>query len=172
MGAPLSNEDFEALLSEATESAIHLELRDAYMADAGFTSWLETGMVVDDSADEWWRSVIGSAVSRGVDVRRARIVSEPVSDYVRWLYQCTDPVNLAAGEKVRWLPRHRTAGLLVPPSDFWVFDSSVLVWNHFSGDGEWAGNEVVRDSSLAKLCVNAFEAVWERAVDHREYCPS
>jgi hypothetical protein len=53
-----------------------------------------------------------------------------------------------------------------------VFDSSVLVWNHFAGDGEWANNEVVRDSALANLCVSAFEAVWERAIDHREYRPS
>lgn len=171
MGTPLTNEDFETLLSATTESAIHLELRDAYMADAAFTSWLENGVIVDDPADEWWRSVVGEAVARGVEVRRARIISEPVSDYVRWLYECTESVNLAAGEKVRWLPRHLTAGLLVPPSDFWVFDSSVLVWNHFAGDGEWANNEVVRDSALANLCVRAFEAVWERAIDHREYRP-
>jgi hypothetical protein len=114
MGTPLTNEDFEALLSGATESAIHLELRDVYMADAGFTSWLESGIVTDDPADEWWRSIISTAVARGVEVRRARIISEPVSDYVRWLYQCTESVNLAADEKVRWLPRHLTAGLLVP----------------------------------------------------------
>jgi hypothetical protein len=172
MGTPLSNEDFEGLLSGVTKSAVHLELRDAYMADPSFTAWRSTDVVVDDPADEWWRSVVGAAVARGVEVRRARIVSEPVSDYVRWLWACTEPVNLAAGEKVRWLPRQDTAGLLVPPSDFWVFDSSVLVWNHFAGDGEWASNEVSRDQSLTKLCLDAFAAVWERAVDHQEYRPS
>ncbi|WP_329602678.1 DUF6879 family protein [Actinomadura soli] len=115
---------------------------------------------------------IGEAVSRGVEVRRARIVSEPLSRYSRWLWECTAQVNLAAGEQVRWLPRHMTAGLVTPPSDFWVFDSAVLVWNHFNGDGEWADNEVTTDHALISQCSAAFAAVWERAVDHGDYRPS
>lgn len=172
MGKPLTEADFETLLSSTSESAVHLELRDAYMADAAFTAWLDEGVVVDDPADDWWRSLIGTTVARGVDVRRVRVVSEPLSAYARWLWECTERVNLAAGERVRWLPRHMTAGLLVPPSDFWVFDSSVLVWNHFSGDGEWVDNEGSRDATLVELCANAFDAVWERAIDHREYRPT
>ncbi|MFI6514276.1 DUF6879 family protein [Spirillospora sp. NPDC050679] len=172
MGAALTNDDFEALIAATARSAVHLELRDVYMADESFTQWLKSGVVEKDDSDEWWASVIGEAVSRGVEVRRARIVSEPLSDYARWLWECTGPVNIAAGERVRWLPRHRTAGLLVPPSDFWVFDAGVLVWNHFDGKGEWAGNEVVRDAGMAELCRASFDAVWERATDHREYRPS
>ncbi|NEA26606.1 DUF6879 family protein [Actinomadura bangladeshensis] len=172
MGTPLTNERFEDLLAAATDSAVHLELRDVYMADASFVKWLESGTVSTDPNDEWWISIIGKAVARGVDVQRARIVSEPLSDYSRWLWECTAPINLMAGEQVRWLPRQRTAGLVTPPTDFWVFDSAVLVWNHFSGDGEWAGNEVTRDRSLVTLCSTAFAAVWERAIDHSEYRPS
>ncbi|MBO2453937.1 hypothetical protein J4573_43090 [Actinomadura barringtoniae] len=173
MERPLTEDDFETLLSNATESAIHLELRDAYMADDSFTAWLRTGVVVDDDpADAWWRSVVRAAVARGVGVKRARVISEPVSDYVRWEWACTEPVNVAAGEKVRWLPRHLTTGLCVPPSDFWVFDSQVVVWNHFSGAGEWSGHEVVRDPHLAENCATAFETVWDRGIDHRDYRPS
>ncbi|MFC4905778.1 DUF6879 family protein [Actinomadura gamaensis] len=172
MGTPLTNERFEDLLAATTCSAVHLESRDGYMADASFAKWKETGTVAKDPNDEWWISTVGEATSRGVEVRRARIVSEPLSQYSRWLWECTPPVNLAAGEHVRWLPRHRTAGLLIPPADFWVFDSSVLVWNHFTGDGEWAGNETTRDAALIDLCSNAFEAVWRRATDHEEYRPA
>ncbi|WP_026414471.1 DUF6879 family protein [Actinomadura oligospora] len=171
MGTPLTNDRFEDLLSAANRSAVHLELRDAYMADDSFTRWRETGAVARDANDEWWISTVGKQVERGVAVKRARIVSEPLSAYSRWLWECTPAVNLAAGETVRWLPRHRTAGLVVPPADFWVFDSEVLAWNHFSGDGEWAGNEVTRSRELIKLCLEAFEAVWERAIDHQEYRP-
>ncbi|MGP4022355.1 DUF6879 family protein [Actinomadura sp. 3N407] len=172
MGTPLTNEKFEDLLAAATSSAVHLELRDAYMADASFAQWLETGVVSPDVNDAWWISTVGKAVARGVRVQRARIVSEPLSSYSRWLWECTAPVNLKAGEQVRWLPRHLTAGLSVPPADFWVFDSAVLVWNHFAGDGEWAGNEVTRDQSLVMQSSAAFAAVWERAIDHGEYRPS
>ncbi|MFI0372930.1 DUF6879 family protein [Actinomadura sp. 1N219] len=172
MGTPLTNEKFEDLLAAADYSAHHLELRDAYMMDASFAKWIETGIVTADADDEWWISAVGKAVARGVEVRRARIVSEPLSRYSRWLWECTSLVNLAAGEQVRWLPRHLTAGLVTPPVDFWIFDSAVLVWNHFTGDGEWANNEVTRDPALVSLCSGAFAAVWERAVDHRDYRPS
>jgi hypothetical protein len=172
MGTPLTNDEFDDLLSGVVRSAIHLELRDAYMADASFDKWQETGAVVRDVNDEWWISTVGASVARGVEVRRARVVSEPLSGYARWLWECTPLVNLAAGERVRWLPRHQTAGLVAPPADFWVFDSSVLVWNHFTGDGELAGNEITYDPELVGLCSNAFEAVWDRAIDHREYRPS
>jgi phytoene dehydrogenase-like protein len=55
----------------------------------------------------------------GVDsvVVEARIVSEPVTDYIKYEYDVTAAYNLASGEQVRWLPRQQTAGLLVPPSD-------------------------------------------------------
>ncbi|WP_067490405.1 DUF6879 family protein [Actinomadura hibisca] len=172
MDAPLTGDDFAALLAATTRSAVHLELRDAYMADESFTRWLKSGLVETDDSDEWWASIVEEAVSRRVAVRRARIVSEPLSDYARWLWECTGPVNIAAGEEVRWLPRHHTSGLLVPPSDFWVFDDELLVWNHFDGRGEWAGNEVLRDPDMAKMCRDSFDAVWERATDHREYRPS
>lgn len=172
MGKPLTSEKFEALLAAANNSAVHLELRDSYMADDSFTRWLTAGTVSIDTNDEWWISTVSGAVARGVEVRRARIVSEPLSSYSRWLWECTAAVNLAAGEQVRWLPRHLTAGLATPPADFWVFDSAVLVWNHFTGDGEWAGNEMTRVPSLVSLCCGAFAAVWERAIDHGEYRPS
>lgn len=172
MGKPLTNERFEDLLAEATDSAVHLELRDTYMADTAFMKWLETGVASTDANDEWWISTVGKAVERGVSLQRARIVSEPLSNYSRWLWECTASVNLAAGEEVRWLPRHRTAGLLTPPSDFWIFDSAVLVWNHFAGDGEWAGSEATHDRSLVEVCAGAFVSVWERAIDHAEYRPS
>lgn len=99
MGTPLTNEKFEDILAAATNSAVHLELRDAYMADSSFTNWLETGVVSTDANDEWWISTVGKAVARGVKVQRARIVSEPLSAYSRWLWECTALVNLAAGNK-------------------------------------------------------------------------
>ncbi|URM99320.1 hypothetical protein LUW76_36110 [Actinomadura madurae] len=108
MGTPLTNEKFEDILAAATNSAVHLELRDAYMADSSFTNWLETGVVSTDANDEWWISTVGKAVARGVKVQRARIVSEPLSAYSRWLWECTALVNLAAGG---------TSAMAASPSD-------------------------------------------------------
>ena len=67
-------------------------------------------------------------------VRRARVVSEPLTEYVRWEHDYA-VTNIAAGEDVRWLPRRQAKDLAVPAVDFWVFDGELVLFHHFSGDG-------------------------------------
>ena len=161
---------------ESTErSAIHLEMRDSYTPDD--PDWLEwqSGNRFDPTTRESWRTwfpLMKAATSRGVVVRRARIVSEPVSDYVRFEYDLTAANNIDAGEQVRWLPRRQATGLLVSAVDFWVFDERLVVWNYFAGDGSWVTRERCDDASIAKLCVSSFDAVWERAIPHEQYRPA
>lgn len=158
------------LFRSVERSAMHLEMRDAYTPDD--PDWLEwkAGNRFDP-AERWrdWYELMRETTGRGVKVRRARIVSEPVTDYIRFEYDVTADHNVAAGEDVRWLPRRQAAGLTVPPSDFWVFDEKVVIWNHFGGDGSWVGEERADDPGLAMLCAASFEAVWERAIPHEEY---
>ncbi|ASU86017.1 hypothetical protein CDO52_03945 [Nocardiopsis gilva YIM 90087] len=156
---------------------MHLEMRDSYMRDdPAFIAWQEGHRADPDDRSSWWRpwlDVVAEATSRGVAMRRCRIVSEPVSDYIRYEYDGTF-TNVAAGERVRWLPRRRTRDLALPGVDFWVMDEAVVIYNHFSGDGQWSelGMEVVRDPALVKLCGAAFESAWERGIDHAEYRPA
>ena len=56
---------------------------------------------------------VSEAVARGVEFCRARVVSEPVSDCIRYEHSCTFQ-NIAAGEAVRWLPRRLASDLLLP----------------------------------------------------------
>ncbi|NEB73899.1 hypothetical protein G3I40_01390 [Streptomyces sp. SID14478] len=165
---------FPELLANTTESAVHLEMRDSYDVDkekGPFADWKQ-GIRLDPQArDEWWRpwlSLIQEAVARGVVVRRARIVSEPVSEYIRYEHSGTF-TNVAAGEQVRWLARRRASDLALPGNDFWLLDGKVIRWNHFTGDGGSAGQEISTDPAAVKLCAEAFEAVWERAVPHEQY---
>jgi len=99
-------------------------------------------------------------------------VSEPVTEYIRYEYDVTASLNLAAGEQVRWLPRQRASDLLVPGSDFWVFDESEVVFNHFDGVGDWVCEDRRDDVAIARLCAGAFETVWERAIPHHDYQPT
>lgn len=161
------------LLRAAERSAWHMELRDSYTpGDADWLDW-QAGRRFDP-AERWadWHGLIRETVDRGVGVRRVRLVSEPVTDYIRFEYDVTAAHNLAAGEDVRWLPRHTASGLLVPTADFWVFDSQVVLWNQFAGDGSWVGEERSDDPALAKLCVGSFEAAWERGIPHGDYRPA
>ncbi|WP_018544948.1 DUF6879 family protein [Streptomyces sp. LaPpAH-108] len=162
------------LLDSAAESAVHLEMRDAYGVAgeaADFARWKETGEFDDDPESPYWApwtELVRRTVARGVSVRRARIVSEPVSDYIRYEHAGTG-VNVAAGEQVRWLPRRRASDLCLPGNDFWLIDGRLVRWNHFTGDGASAPGEITEEPGTARLCEAAFETVWARAVPHAEY---
>jgi hypothetical protein len=159
-------------MSAAQQRALHLEMRDTYAGtDLSFADWLAGRPFDNTDLRAHWHSVIRPMVSRGVDVRRARIVSEPVSDYIRYEYEGTAAASVGAGERVRWLPRQRASDLMLPGNDFWLIDDQV-VFNHFSGDGKWVGGEIVSDAAVVKFCASAFEAVWERAIDHENYDPA
>ncbi|MFG2369249.1 DUF6879 family protein [Streptomyces mirabilis] len=56
-------------------------------------------------------------------------------------------------------------------NDFWLFDSSLVLVNHFDGEGENMEVELKDDPAVAKLCESAFEAVWVRATPHAEFQP-
>lgn len=165
---------FAELFAASRESAVHLEMRDGYMLDdPSFAAWLHDGRFdLDDAESREWRAIIRDAVSRGVVVRRARIISEPLSDYVRFEHAVTSVHNVAAGELVRWLPRRQANGLALPANDFWLFDGGTLLVNYFAGDGDWIGMELDSDPEVIKLCAEAFEAVWFRAIRHEDYQPA
>ncbi|MCY0937780.1 DUF6879 family protein [Streptomyces sp. H34-S4] len=162
-------------IKAARHSVAHLEMRDAYMlGDPEFIAWKQ-GKRLDPDADKstWWRpflDTVSEVTSRGVQMRRARIVSEPVTDYIRYEYDVTFP-NVAAGELIRWLPRRRAADIALPGTDFWLFDNSKLLFTHFSGTGEVVDREWCTEPDVIELCRSAFESVWERSLPHEEYRP-
>ncbi|MGG7568938.1 DUF6879 family protein [Streptomyces sirii] len=170
----LNETPFADLLAATRRSAVHLEMRDQYAVGdeaEDYAAFLRTGVAnADPSRSFWpdWLPLVADAVSRGVVMRRARIVSEPVTDYIRYEYAIT-VLNLQAGEDVRWLSRRQAADLALPGADFWLLDGRLVQFNHFTGDGDWAAKERTDNPVVAGLCAAAFEAVWHRAVPHEKY---
>src|SRR5262245_6923848 len=98
-------------------------MRDTYELTSPAFAARKAGEPYDRTeGDARWHAVIVPLIKGGVDVRRARIVSEPVTDYIRFEHDVTPLANLAAGEKVRWLPRRRASDLKLPGNDFWLVD--------------------------------------------------
>ena len=152
-----------------TTSAVHLETRDVYTpSDPLYQDWL-AGRPVPVPALPEWRDLVRSHTARGVKFRRARIVSEPWSEYIRYEHYITDASNVAAGEEIRWLPRREAGGLLVPVNDFWVLDDRLVRWGYFAGDGEFLEHELTDDPEIVGICAEAFERVWEIAMPHADY---
>ncbi len=163
---------FRELIAAATRTAVHLETRDVYTpSDPLYQDWL-AGRPVPVPALPEWRELVRFHTARGVKFRRARIVSEPLSDYIRYEHYITDASNVAGGEEIRWLPRQKAGGLLVPVNDFWVLDDRLVRWGYFAGDGEFLEHELTADPETAGTCADAFERVWEIATPHADYRPA
>jgi hypothetical protein len=163
---------FAELIGQCTVCAVHLEIHDQHLTSApDYRAWVAGRSLPADPAVPYrgYMETVAAAKSRGVLVRRARIVSEPVSDYVRWEHALTGPVNIAAGEEVRWLPRQAASVLSLPGNPYWVFDDRLVRFSLFDGNGEWRGNQYSDHPHVIAACTAAFQAVWERATAHEEY---
>lgn len=154
----------------ASRRAFHLELRDGYHVEdeeIPFGKWLK-GEPDDFGWRAEWLSFIKEVTTRGVAVARARVVTEPHTDYVRWELTL-DPQNIDAGEDIRYLPRHRAEGISFPAEDCWLFDDDRLVLSLFKPEGGSAGFAREYDPDLIRKYRAACDRVWSRAVPYLEY---
>ncbi|WP_411137460.1 DUF6879 family protein [Streptomyces sp. C10] len=100
---------FEELFRSAQHTAWHSEARDAYALDEAYQEWIAGNHFDPAKRWPWWIDLVSASVARGVEVRRARVVSEPVSAYIRYEHALTGGHNVKAGESVRWLPRRQAS---------------------------------------------------------------
>ncbi|MFD9811770.1 DUF6879 family protein [Streptomyces sp. NPDC059080] len=170
---PSSVPPFSELIRDCQRSAVHLELRDTYEGydDGGrFAEWKQAGGITPAFVEDFrpWTELVREAVGRGVQMRRARVVSEPVTDYIRFEYEASH-LNQEAGEQVRWLPRRDAATLLLPGADLWILDDRLIRFGYFTGDGALDGHEMCDDPSVVKSFSESFESVWQRATPHERF---
>src|SRR5947207_275400 len=114
---PITGQRFEELLRRSRQ-AFHLELRDSYhveQEDEPFARWL-AGQPDDYAWRRDWLSFVQAVTAAGTDIRRLRVVTEPLSYYVRW-EKSLDPQNIAAGEEIRYLPRRAATDIEFPAED-------------------------------------------------------
>lgn len=169
----LDADGWAKLIDGAQRSAWHLEMRDQYAVEeeaADVEAWKAGtwSLEADAESKTGWLELMRRARDRGVDLRRARIVSHEPTNYIRFEHFGT-PNNVAAGERVRWLWRPEASSLALPGNDFWVIDGEHVLFNHFTGSGGWLGNTASDDPAVARLCADAFEAVWALGTPHEEF---
>jgi hypothetical protein len=164
------------LLDTFERDAFHLELRDNYQAEieAGpFARW--RNQEPDDL--RWlepWLNRVRAAVAAGKVVRRVRVVTEPLTEYIRWEHSETW-LNQEAGEDIRWLPRHRLpedVELPVGGNDFWIIDDRLVTVGHFDSEDRVLGSELVTDPTVVAACARTRDALWPIAIPHRAYQPA
>lgn len=168
---PVSDSDFDELLRSGFDrEAVHLEMRDAYGTAVELphmAKWL-AGEPDDLQWLQGWCGVLRGHAKAGRSVRRARIVSEPLSEYQRWSHGIALPM-VEAGEDIRWVPRRLVSSVPLPGNDFYLFDDRLAVFLLYAGNGLAVGMDSSADLADLRLCRSAFEAVWKLSVPHREY---
>ncbi len=171
---PLTDQQWTQLLRGCQRSAWHLEMRDSYGVEdekqrlARFVATGHRDQAAEAAERAPWLELIRAVTGTGVQVRRARVVCEPVSEYMRFSYAGAGP-NIDAGEQIRWLPRRRASRIALPGNDFWLLDRERVLFNYFTGDGRSAGHELATDAGAVRLCDSAFQAVWAVAIPHGQY---
>jgi hypothetical protein len=126
---------------------------------------------LDPGKDEW-TSMIRAGRWGGRVFHRVHVVTEPLTDYLRFELTWGYEPNVAAGEDIRvvalaagepWpadLPRH----------DFWLFDAAELYTVHYHPDtGAWLGVEPMPDpGDVARAC-RWRETAWQLGVPWSRY---
>jgi hypothetical protein len=168
----ISESEFDRLLSGFEREAIHLETRDAYgtAVELPHLAKWATGQPDDLQWLQGWCETVRRHVQAGRSVRRARIVSEPLSDYQRWSYSIAHPM-VAAGEDIRWVPRRLVSSIGFSGNDFFLFDDQIVVFLMYAGNGRATDRVTSTDADDVHLCRSAFEAAWQYAIPHRDYTP-
>jgi hypothetical protein len=170
---PVTDDEFEELLATGfRREAIHLETRDAYgtAVESPYMAKWARGEHDDLEWLQGWCAALREHVRAGKSVRRARIVSEPLSDYQRWSYSIAWPM-VEAGEDIRWVPRRLVSSVALPGNDFYLFDDHLAVFLLYTGNGLATGMIRSSDPADIRLCRSAFEAAWKLSIPHRDYQP-
>lgn len=168
-----SYQDLNRLCRGITTSFLHMETRDAYGTEVELphlAKW-HRGEPDDYAWFTWWLELLRSHRSAGRACRRVRVVSEPLSDYQRWVLSFTEKF-VDAGEDIRYVNRARLTTTMLPGSgDYYVFDGELVLFLHYAGSGTNASYEIAEDRETVRACQQAFETVWALATPFRDYRP-
>jgi hypothetical protein len=169
----IAEDDLTELTGNFKHSMVHIETRDAYGTETELPHMAKWRAGEPDDF-EWlqgWCEKIASHVSAGRSARRVKIVSEPLSDYQRWVYDVFTPI-LEAGEDIRWVPRRSVSTTCMPGNDYYLFDDERVVFLHYAGTGLNTGFTTTTNREVVEMCSAAFEKVWALSVPHSEYKPA
>jgi hypothetical protein len=170
---PASYDDLNDLCRGITTTFVHLETRDAYGTEVELphvAAW-RRGEPDDFAWLAWWLEMLRGHRAAGRSCRRARVVSEPLSEYQRWVLSHAG-MFVDAGEDIRYVARPRLSTVALPGSgDFYVFDDELVLLLHYAGNGTNASFEITEDPQLVRTCLRAFESVWSVATPFHAYRP-
>ncbi|WP_439662837.1 DUF6879 family protein [Lentzea sp. HUAS TT2] len=149
----ISGEAFSALFREFNSSAWRWEAQGTYNQPDEVEPWQRwrDGVPVLEDLD-WlrpWLNDIRAATESGKVFQRVRMLTEPLTEYLRWQMEVT-PANLAAGEEIWLLTQAAASRLGLPTHDFWIFDRVKVAVLHYGAQGLVGAEIVTEPATVAR----------------------
>jgi hypothetical protein len=148
--ALIAPQDFWEPFEHFSYSVFRLETLQSYagsVEDPDFAAFLAGKPRPSNPGKKKWTEIIAANHAAGRIQQRVHVVTEPLSDYMRYELTWSYEPNAEAGEDTRIIPvsdSHQWPPDL-PRSDFWLFDSSTLFAMVYEPDGSWQGAEPISD---------------------------
>ncbi|MGH3621255.1 MAG: DUF6879 family protein [Sciscionella sp.] len=167
--------DLREGLANIRYSLFRLETLQSYSGSSGdnaLAEWRRAGTIPLTEELRQWCERIQQRVRDGCRVERVHVVTEPLTDYMRFELASYRP-NVEAGEDVRvipardgWWPADVPTG-----TDFWLIDGRQLWSMQYAPDGQWLGAELVTDPQQVVDACAVRDAALAQSVPWRDYHP-
>ena len=166
----LEGEAWSRYFRDFHSSAFRLELHPVYTmpGEADELRRFLAGEKPPSGYHYGWLDTVASAMAAGKTMRRVRVVTRPLTDYVRYEFEWGFVYNVHAGEDIRILDVTGGPSPGLPDHDFWLFDESAVVNLLYRPDGTQIGRELVQDPDIAAY-LRYRDAAWQDAVPFRDY---
>jgi hypothetical protein len=164
--------EFRALFDGVTRSAWRLETQFVYR-EPNEREPLHRFLSGEPDDLSWftgWLDRIRLATAGGIRFGRVRVLSDPLTDYLRFELSITPPA-VQAGEDIRVLPAHRARELGLPAEDFWLFDDERVALMDFGEHGV-TGAEIITDPAEVARYRDVRDLALSAAVPYNQWSTS
>jgi hypothetical protein len=171
--ALIAPDDFWEPFERFSYSVFRLEVLQSYAApveDLDLAAFLDGKPRPSNPGRDKWTATIAANRDAGKTQQRVHVVTEPLTDYMRYELTWGYEPNAKAGEDIRIIPV--PGSRLWPPlpkSDFCLFDSSELFAMIYGPDGTWRGAEPVSDPHRIVEACRWRDAALHHAVPWQAY---
>jgi hypothetical protein len=165
-----SRTEFELLFDTFQVSAWRLECQGVYNEpeEAEPLARFLTGQSDDLAWYADWPDWVRDVRSSGRTIGRARVLTEPLSDYLRFELDLLTPPAVAAGEDIRIITPDAFGALALPREDFWIFDDDTVGVLHFDDTGV-SGVETITDAGRVAEFVQRKQRTLAASIRYQEW---
>lgn len=132
--------------------------------DAKLQRWRD-GLPPDLEAKRPWLDFIRGVVAEGKAWQRARMLTEPLTEYLQWMLENTQ-TNVDAGEDIRWVQQSTARQLAMPGYDFYLFDDRLVAIMRFDDNKLLTHVETSDDEGVVAEHRAYRDRVWPHARPH------